>query len=76
MRHKVIWGRDFSSHDFLRVVRVLFSAGITANLKLLYQHGEWRKAIRLSQDDAMFKRGIVFVVESAILADDNPAVVS
>jgi hypothetical protein len=72
----VFWYLDFGPQNLFRLVGILLSAAITSHFDLFTEGWTRRIRISLPQCDAMLVRGIALVVESAILAEYNPKIVS
>ena len=75
MRDKDFGNLNLIAHDFFLLIGILFSAAIAAHLELLGQHGESAKGVGLSEQDFVLIAGIALVMDSMVLADNNPEVI-
>ena len=73
---KAVGNLNLIPHNFLLPVRVFLAAAITTHTDFIWQHGERRKGVGLAEQDFMLVPGIPFVVKSAILANNNPEIIS
>jgi hypothetical protein len=76
MWNEFLWDFQFCSEHFLRCVRVILGTSVACTLNFSLSAGRGEKLSVLSQHDAVLERTISFVVESAILADQNPKIIS
>jgi hypothetical protein len=76
MRDKGFGNLNLIAHDFFLLIGIFLSAAIAAHLELLGQHRERAKGVGLAEQDFVLIPDIAFVMDSMVLADNDPEVVS